>query len=79
MIQTFKVYRETPPADYMETGAAKPPDEVQMEGIIFSDGTVVVRWQTMDHSTAIFPHMGMFMAIHGHPEYGTRIDYGPVF
>ena len=73
-MRTFKVYRPNPPEGYVENGVAQPPEEVQMEGVVFSDGTVVVRWQTMEHSTAIFPSWGMFYAIHGHPEYGTRIE-----
>ena len=74
-MRTFRVYRSAPPADYIGTGAALPPDEVQMEGVVFSDGTVVVRWQTLAHSTAIFPTWEMFEQIHGHPEYGTRIEF----
>ena len=74
-MRRFEVYRAAPPADYAETGAARPPDEVQVEGVLFTDGTVVLRWQTLAHSTAIFPTWEMFEQIHGHPEYGTVIRW----
>ena len=74
-MRAFRLYRPRPPADYLPKGIARPPEEVQLEGIEFSDGTVVVRWLTLEHSTAVFPSFEMFRQIHGHPEYGTEIEW----
>jgi len=40
-VRRFRIYRPTPPEQHLATGAANPPDEVQLEGCVFSDGTVV--------------------------------------
>jgi hypothetical protein len=36
------------------------------EGIVFSDGTVVIRWTAALTSTAIYDSMDDLVAIHGH-------------
>lgn len=51
------------------------PEEPQYEGIVFSDGTCVIRWLTAVGSTSVFDSLDSCMKIHGHPEYGTRIDW----
>lgn len=51
------------------------PDVPQYEGIVFSDGTCVIRWLTVVGSTSIFDSLDSCMRIHGHPEYGTRIEW----
>ena len=47
--------------------------EPQYEGIVFSDGTCVIRWLTAKGSTSVWDSFEDAMLIHGHPEYGTRI------
>lgn len=74
-MRTFKLYRPNPPEGYVAAGQANLPDEMQLQGVHFDDDTVVVRWFTLEHSTAIFPSWTMFEQIHGHPEYGTRIEW----
>ena len=73
--RTFTCYRPTPPPEYYEQGAANPPDEPQFEGVIFSDGTVVLRWLTEYRSHSVWADWASMMAIHGHPEYGTKIEF----
>jgi len=51
------------------------PDEVQYEGVIFSDGSCALRWRTAVHSTSLWDSFEDAMRIHGHPEYGTRIVF----
>ena len=51
------------------------PDLPQYEGIVFSDGTCVIRWLTAIGSTSVFDSLDSCMRIHGHPEYGTRIEW----
>jgi len=70
-MRRFRVYRPAPPKDYYELGAANPPDEVQFEGVVFTDGSCAVRWLTAHRSTSVWADLGSLEAIHGHPEYGT--------
>lgn len=61
-------------ADFDHSKAqANPPEEAQYEGIVFSDGTCVLRWLTAVGSTSVWDSFEAAMLIHGHPEYGTRI------
>lgn len=50
-------------------------DEPQFEGVIFSDGTVAVRWLTECASTSVWPDLITLLHVHGHPEYGTEIEW----
>jgi hypothetical protein len=71
----FAGYRPQPPAEYAEKGITNSGDSPDYEGVIFSDGTVVIRWRTKYRSTAIFASWDEFLQVHGHPEYGTRIVF----
>lgn len=50
-----------------------------LEGVKFSDGTVVIRWTVkgMPNSTAIYPDFGAFRKIHvdSHPSNNTKIEW----
>lgn len=74
-MKRFIGYRPAPPKEYYEQGAANPPDEPQYEGVVFSDGTVAVRWLTQYRSHSIWNDYDTFYQIHGHPEYGTIIKW----
>ena len=50
-----------------------PPEEVQFEGVVFSDGKVAVRWLTARRSVAVWDSLEDMLAIHGHPEYGSEL------
>ena len=71
-MRRFEVYRPSPPAGYLEQGAANAPDQVQFEGVVFSDGTVAVRWLTEFRSHSVWGSLTDLEQIHGHPEYGTE-------
>jgi hypothetical protein len=71
----FVGYRPNPPAGYLENGTAAPAEEPQYEGIVFTDGTVALRWRTDYRSTSLWTSYSDFFHVHGHPEYGTRIDW----
>ena len=47
--------------------------EPQFEGVVFSDGTVALRWLAPLRSTSIWPDIETALGVHGHPEYGTDI------
>lgn len=74
-MKRFIGYRPNPPAEYLEKGTAAPPDEPQYEGVVFSDGTVALRWRTEFKSTSLWTSYEDFHHVHGHPEYGTVIDW----
>lgn len=74
-MKRFKFYRPNPPKEYYEQGAANAPDEVQFEGVVFSDGTVCVRWLTEFRSHSIWSSFDDLDKIHGHPEYGIEIEW----
>lgn len=48
-------------------------DEPQFEGVIWTDGTVTLRWLTACRSTSVWANIEDCLNIHGHPEYGTEI------
>ena len=75
-IKRFTVYRRK--ADSLATHNAdqkNPGSEPQFEGVIFSDGTVCVRWLTARKSHSVWASLDDLLAIHGHPEYGTEIHW----
>lgn len=73
-IRRFMVYRPEPPEDYKRDGLTNAGTKPDIEGVQFSDGTVVIRWMVQDRqSHAIWKDFATFKAVHGHPEYGTRI------
>jgi hypothetical protein len=80
MMRRFTAYRAEPPEGYVESGYANPPDEPQFEGVESSDGRVAVFWLTEHRSVSVWISMAEMLAVHGHPEYGSRIvwhDEGP--
>lgn len=74
-MKRFRVYRPNPPAGYLEGGIANAPDETQFEGVVFSDGTVCVRWLTKFRSHSLWNSWGDLQSVHGHEEYGTVIEW----
>jgi hypothetical protein len=69
----FTVFRKADISATHDANQANPADKPQLEGVQFSDGTVVVRWLTAKHSTSIWDSIDTFLAIHGHPEYDTEL------
>ena len=47
--------------------------EPQFEGVIWTDGTVTLRWLTACSSHSVWGNIEDCLNIHGHPEYGTEI------
>jgi len=75
-MKRFKAWRDD--MDNREThneNQKNPESEAQYEGVIFSDGTCVLRWLTPLASTSVWPDFETAMGVHGHPEYGTRIVF----
>lgn len=47
--------------------------EPQFEGVVWTDGTVTLRWLTACKSHSVWDSLRDMLMIHGHPEYGTEI------
>jgi hypothetical protein len=71
-MRRFEVLRPEPPEAYLAAGTANAPGEVQFEGVVFSDGTVAVRWLTAFRSHSVWACLEDLAKVHGHPEYGTQ-------
>ena len=74
--RTFAGYRPNPPEEYQNKGITNSGDRADYEGVIFSDGTVVVRWLTEFRSHSVWSSWNDFYQVHGYPEYGTVIIFG---
>lgn len=74
-MKRFECYRPNPPEGYRDQGVANAPEEVQFEGVVFSDGTVCIRWLTQFRSHSIWQNWDDVEKVHGHPEYGTEIRW----
>lgn len=75
-ITRFTAYRRNISQRGTHTALQKnPDDEPQFEGVIWTDGTVSLRWLTACKSTSVWASIGDMLNIHGHPEYGTVIDW----
>jgi len=71
----FTAYRPGIPVETHNEDQANPPDEPQYEGVVFSDGTCVIRWLTAVGSTSVWNSFNDMLRIHGHPEYGTSFVF----
>lgn len=74
-MRRFRGFRPSPPDEYVTkniTNAGTSPD---YEGVVFSDGTVVCRWVGQYKSHSVWSCWDDFYYIHGHPEYGTIIEW----
>lgn len=74
-IRRFTAYRPAVPTDTHNEDQRNEPDQVQYEGVVFSDGSCAIRWRTAVNSTSFWDSFEDAMRIHGHPEYGTRIVF----
>lgn len=79
-MRTFEMYRtavaggETPGK---EAVAYNQPDEITLEGVVFQDGKVAVRWLTAKRSVVVWDSFEDFYDIHigTHPDYGTLVKW----
>ena len=83
-IKRFTAYRLDMDSRDTHTELQKNPEaEPQFEGVIWSDGTVTLRWLTALRSHSVWESLSDCLGIHGHPEYGTKIiwhdhEYAPI-
>lgn len=69
----FECYRPQEP--HRPSLGAPPPGRPRFEGVVFSDGTCVIRWGAPIRSTSVFSSLGAMMKAHCHPEYGAQIRW----
>lgn len=74
-IKVFKGYRPNPPEEYKDKDITNAGMSADYEGVIFSDGSVVIRWLTKFRSHSVWSDFATFYQVHGHPEYGTFIEF----
>lgn len=72
-MRTFELFRMNDETGISGTGKV-------LEGVVFSDGTVVTRWvsyKSAGRCTSFWPDFGGFLAIHvnPHPDNNTRIIF----
>lgn len=75
-IQRFTAYRRNISSRDTHSHYQKnPDDQPQFEGVIWTDGTVTLRWLTACTSHSIWANIEDCLRVHGHPEYGTVIEW----
>jgi hypothetical protein len=72
-MKRFEMYRKGDLSSTHNEFQANKPEEAQFQGVIFDDGTCVLRWLTSCRSTSIWNSFEEMMNIHGHPEYNSEI------
>lgn len=72
-MRTFTVYRPNVPTDTHNEDQRNPPDQAQLQVVVFDSGKCVVNWMTAVASTSVFDSFVDFIKIHGHPEYGSYL------
>lgn len=72
--RVFTGSRPNPPAGY-EQGYSHLGAAPDYEGVIFSDGTVAIRWLTAYGSFSCWGSYQDFEKVHGHSDYGTVITF----
>lgn len=73
-MERFTAYRRNISVRDTHNALQKNADsEPQFEGVIWTDGSVTLRWLTACRSTSVWASVEDMLNIHGHPEYGTEI------
>lgn len=74
-MRLFTGYRPNPRPEYKDAGLTNSGERADYQGVVFDDGTVVLRWLTEHKSHSVWKNYRAFYKVHGHPEYGTRIEW----
>lgn len=64
-MRAFTMYRRNVPDATHNSDQKNAPHEPQFEGMLFTDGSVAIRWMTAKRSTAVWSSMDDMLAIHG--------------
>lgn len=76
-MKRFTMYRRGDISETHNDLQRNAPDVPQYEGVIFTDGTVAIRWLTPLRSTSVWDDMDTMLGVHGHPEdqYASELIY----
>jgi hypothetical protein len=78
-MRRFEVYRRGDLSATHTPDQVNAPDAVQLEGVIFRDGKVAIRWLTAGRSTVVWDSFEDMWKIHGHTDpnskHGTEIRW----
>jgi hypothetical protein len=72
-MRRFTMYRRDMSNTTHDANQRNAPDEPQFQGVVFTDGSVAIRWMTACRSTSVWACMDDMLKIHGHPEYGSEL------
>jgi hypothetical protein len=72
-MKKFEMYRRGDLSNTHNELQANKSNEVQFQGVVFNDGTCVIRWLTGCRSTSVWSSFEDMLAIHGHPEYDSEL------
>jgi hypothetical protein len=67
-VRRFTVFRRGDLSATHNADQVNAPDQPQYEGVVFSDGTTVVRWLTAARSTSVWTDFETMWRIHGHDD-----------
>lgn len=74
-MRRFTMYRRAVPLATHDENQRNAPDEPAFEGVVFSDGSVALRWRTAIRSTSVWASLEDALKIHGHPEYESELVF----
>lgn len=72
-MRRFQMYRKGDISATHDANQRNPSDQVQFEGVVFTDGRCAIRWLTAKGSTSTWDTFDDMMSVHGHPEYGSEL------
>lgn len=72
-MKTFTMFRRNVPDATHDANQKNAAGEPQFEGVVFTDGSVAIRWRTAINSTSVWASMDDMLKIHGHPEYDSEL------
>lgn len=71
-MRRFTVYRRGDLSATHNADQVNAPDQPQYEGVVFSDGTTVLRWLTAARSTSVWASFDEMWRIHGHDDPNSK-------
>lgn len=71
-MRRFTVYRRGDLSATHNADQVNAPDQPQYEGVVFTDGTTVLRWLTAARSTSVWADFETMWRIHGHDDPNSK-------
>jgi hypothetical protein len=71
-MRRFVVFRRGDLSETHNEDQVNAADEPQYEGVVFTDGTCVLRWRTAGKSTSVWASFDEMWKIHGHDDPNSK-------